>query len=75
MTQKELLYVEDAVGHEQNLIKIATQTISILQDNKLKIFMEGQLKTHEDIKNKLMGLLEGESNEWSNSNGKYVVTS
>lgn len=60
MTQKELLYVEDAVGHEQNLIKILTETISLLQNTDLKNFLSGQLKIHQDIKTELMNLLGGE---------------
>ena len=60
MTQKELLYVEDAVGHEQNLIKILTETINLLQNTDLKNFLSGQLKIHQDIKKELMNLLGGE---------------
>lgn len=60
MTQKELLYVEDAVGHEQNLIKIVNETINLLQNTDLKNFLSGQLKIHQDIKAELMNLLSGE---------------
>ena len=60
MTQKELLYVEDAVGHEQNLIKILTETINLLQNTDLKNFLSGELKIHQDIKTELMNLLGGE---------------
>ena len=60
MTQKELLYVEDAVGHEQNLIKILTETINLLQNTDLKNFLSGQLKIHQDIKTELMNLLGAE---------------
>ncbi len=60
MTQKELLYVEDAVGHEQNLDTITKETIKLLQDNNLKMFMENQLQAHKNIKEKLMMLLEEE---------------
>ena len=60
MTQKELLYVEDAVGHEQNLIKIINETINLLQNVDLKNFLSGQLKIHQDIKTELMNLLGGE---------------
>ena len=59
MTQKELLYVEDAVGHEQNLIKILIETINLLQNTDLKNFLSGQLKIHQDIKKELMNLLGG----------------
>ena len=60
MTQKELLYVEDAVGHEQNLIKILNETINLLQNTDLKNFLSGQLKIHQNIKTELMNLLGGE---------------
>ena len=60
MTQKELLYVEDAVGHEQNLIKIVNETINLLQNTELKNFLSGQLKIHQYIKTALMNLLGGE---------------
>ena len=35
MTQKELSYVEDAIGHETNIIKILDDTI---QEGKLKVY-------------------------------------
>ena len=60
MTQKELLYVEDAIGHEQNLIKILNETINLLQNVDLKNFLSGQLKIHQNIKTELMNLLGGE---------------
>ena len=60
MTQKELLYVEDAVGHEQNLDTITKETIKLLQDKNLKIFMGNQLQIHQNIKEKLMNLLKEE---------------
>ena len=60
MTQKELLYVEDAVDHEQNLDTITKETIKLLQDKNLKIFMGNQLQIHQNIKEKLMNLLKEE---------------
>lgn len=63
MTQKELLYIEDAIGHESNLITICTNTIDTLTDKSLKTFMKGQLKKHEAMKQKLMKVLEEASNE------------
>ena len=63
MTQKELLYMEDAIGHETNLIDIANLTIDNLGDKSLKIFMKGQLKKHETLKQKLMKVLEDTTNE------------
>ena len=52
MTQKELLYVEDAVGHETNIIKILQETIKNLQD---EIFFRKQTRNtyiHERKTNK-----------------------
>lgn len=63
MTQKELLYMEDAVGHETNLIDIIKFTIESLEDESLVKFMESQLKKHETMKKKLMDVLEDKANE------------
>lgn len=63
MTQKELLYMEDAIGHENNLIDICTYSMEMLEDTDLKKFMDRQLKKHESIKEKLMNALEGSCNE------------
>ena len=60
MTQKELLYVEDAIGHEQNVGKIITETIQMLQDKSLKAFLKSELKKHQTTLEKLMDLLESE---------------
>ena len=63
MTQKELSYVEDAIGHETNIITIVEDTIKNLEDEDLVSFMEEEVKTHTSIKEKLMSLLEGKINE------------
>ena len=63
MTQKELLYVEDAVGHEDNIIKILTQSIKDLDDDRLITFMEEEKEKHNDLKQALLMLLEDEANE------------
>ena len=62
MTQKELLYVEDAVGHEQNIIKICEETINMLEDENLIQFMEQQKESHMQMKEKLINMLEVKSN-------------
>ena len=62
MTQKELLYVEDAVGHETNIIKILQETIKHIQDEKLISFLENKLETHVSMKQKLISKLEEKSN-------------
>lgn len=63
MTQKELSYVEDAIGHESNIIKIIDFTISNLQDEKLISFMTEELATHKSMKEKLTNMLEVKTNE------------
>ena len=40
MTQKELLYVEDAIGHEKNIISICNETVNMLEEDDLVSFME-----------------------------------
>ncbi len=69
MTQKELLYVEDAIGHECNIISIIKDTINNLSDEELVSFMEKELKSHENLKKKLLKKLEVLSNEWSTIHG------
>lgn len=63
MTQKELLYVEDAIGHESNIIKICTDTLNKLEDENLVSFLEEELKKHKNIKRELINMLEVKSNE------------
>ena len=63
MTQKELSYYEDAVGHEQNIIKIIEITISNLQDENLITFMNEELTTHNTMLERLMNILEAKANE------------
>ncbi len=63
MTQKELLYMEDAIGHEANLIQICQITMDTLSDKNLKTFIKGELKKHETMKNKLMSVLEDIAND------------
>ena len=69
MTQKELLYVEDAVGHETNIIKILQETIKNIQDENLISFLESKLETHVSMKEKLINKLEEKANVWSIING------
>lgn len=63
MTQKELLYVEDAIGHESNIISILDMTINSLEDDNLVTFLQKELKGHKAMKEKLIKMLEGYSNE------------
>jgi len=63
MTQKELLYMEDAIGHETNLINIISSTIDLLEDKNLISFMKKQLKKHQNLKQNLMQVMEDITNE------------
>lgn len=63
MTEKELAYFEDAVGHEGNIVKILDNSISMVEDSSIKEFMECEVNKHKDRKEKLISFLEGISNE------------
>ena len=63
MTQKELLYFEDAVGHETNIISIIEESINYLNDDNLISFMKNELRKHKNTKEKIMYILEDKSHE------------
>ena len=63
MTQKELSYLEDAIGHEDNIIKICEEMINYLQDKSLIKFIDNEIKNHAILKKKIMGLMEAKANE------------
>lgn len=63
MTQKELLYLEDAIGHEKTIISVIAETINLLKDENLIDYMQGELDTHQDIHDKLMNVMEDMANE------------
>ena len=63
MTQKELLYLEDAIMHEQNIIKICNDTINNLQDDYLKAFFKKEIRKHSNTHAMLIKLMEEKSNE------------
>ena len=63
MTQKELLYYEDAIGHEGNIVKILKDSIERIESEELKNFLEGEVNIHTNIKENLINLLEEKVNE------------
>lgn len=63
MTQKELLYFEDAIGHEKNMIKICQNIIENLENEDLVSFMENEVEKHTTLKEKLLNVLEEKANE------------
>ena len=62
MTQKELLYLENAIKHEQNLVEICEETINSLTDEEIISFMKNQQKEHKTLEKKLLKIMEDEIN-------------
>ena len=63
MTQKELLYLEDAIGHEKNIIEICKDIKDNLEDDNLVSFMEKEIEEHTTTESNLLNILEVKSNE------------
>ena len=63
MTQKELSYMEDAIGHETNIISICNDIIERLDDEELISFVENEENLNEKMKEKLFEKLQEKANE------------
>ena len=63
MTQKELSYLEDAVGHVGNIIKICEETSKNIEDENLIQFMNEEIANQKSLKEELMNKLEEKANE------------
>ncbi len=57
MTNKELLYIEDALGHEQYFQSKCQQTAAQLQDAELKTCVQQMAQKHSQIFQSFYGLL------------------
>jgi len=57
MTSKELLYLEDALGHEKFFQTKCQETAQCLQDADLKACVEQMAEKHRQIYQNLYGLL------------------
>lgn len=57
MSQKELLYIEDALAHEQQMKTICAAYASQLQDTELKNFVQELTQKHQQSFDRLYGLL------------------
>lgn len=57
MTTKELLYVEDALGHEKYFQTQCKETAKQLQDPELKSQVEQMAQKHQEIFGKMYQLL------------------
>ena len=62
MTQKELSYVEDAIGHEKSIIEILNDAVNTLNCEDFILFIQNEIKTHQNIENELMNLLKEKAN-------------
>lgn len=63
MTQKELLYVEDAIEHERTIIEMINSTVEQLEDEDLADYMNNELLTHQKLESNLLKLLKENANE------------
>ncbi len=57
MTSKELLYIEDALGHENFMKSCAQKASSQLTDATLSTYMGELVQKHNEIFNKFLNLL------------------
>lgn len=57
MTTKELLYIEDALGHEQYFQTKCKESIGQIQDADLKSCIEQMERKHQQIFQSFYGLL------------------
>ena len=57
MTSKELLYVEDALEHENFMKSCATKTSGKLTDPTLSSYVSELAQKHMDLKNRFLNLL------------------
>ena len=63
MTQKELLYVEDAICHENEVMMVLQETMNMLDDEQLVDYLDNQIEIHEGIYNSFISLLKENANE------------
>lgn len=57
MTSKELLYIEDALGHETFMKSCSSKTSAKLTDPALSAYIGELEKKHTDLLNKFLNLL------------------
>lgn len=57
MTNKELLYIEDALGHECFMKSCSSKTSTKLQDANLSNYMKELEQKHTELFNKFLNLL------------------
>ncbi len=57
MSPKELLYIEDALGHEEQIKKSCCDFASQLKDPELKSFVQELCSKHQKMFDRMYGLL------------------
>ncbi len=57
MSPKELLYVEDALGHEKFLRQQCQQAINNVTDPDLKNFVQQMMQKHQELFNQFYQLV------------------
>ncbi|MBQ8408186.1 MAG: hypothetical protein IJY39_04920 [Clostridia bacterium] len=57
MSPKELLYIEDALGHEQQIKCLCTDAANQVQDPELKNLISSITQRHTEGFNRFYGLL------------------
>ncbi len=57
MTNKELLYIEDALGHENIMKSCCTKVAGQLNDSTLASYMTELEQKHNDLFNSFLNLL------------------
>lgn len=60
MTQKELLYIEDTLGHLQTMEQLLTEAKVNLENTKLRTFVGKQLTKTKQQFNEIYKLMGGE---------------
>ena len=58
MSPKELLYIEDALGHEQQLKALCADSASSVTDPDLKNLISSVAQKHTECFNRFYGLLK-----------------
>ena len=61
--EEELAYLEDAIGHEKNIVAILDDTLKKIEDENLIDFLNTEIEIHKETKEKLLNLLEVKANE------------
>ncbi len=57
MSPKELLYIEDALGHEQFFMSQCRDAVETLQDGELKQYVQQMQEKHREIFSKFYQLV------------------